>query len=63
VTDCIRAGCPPDGVVLDPFMGSGTTGLVAMSQGRKFIGFELNPKYITIAENRLRSKFGMFYNS
>lgn len=39
--------------VLDPFMGSGTTGVVALRLGRKFIGIELNPDYIKIAENRL----------
>jgi DNA modification methylase len=39
----------PAGVVLDPFMGSGTTGKVALYQGRRFIGFELNPDYIDLA--------------
>jgi DNA modification methylase len=40
-------------VILDPFFGSGTTGVVAQKYGRKFIGIELNPKYVEIAENRL----------
>lgn len=62
ITPCILAGCPKDGIVLDPFMGAGTTALVAMSHGRKFIGLELNPKYIKIANKRLKQKFGMFYN-
>lgn len=62
ITPCILAGCPKDGIVLDPFMGAGTTALVALSQGRKFIGFELNPDYIEIANKRLKQKFGMFYN-
>lgn len=62
ITPCILAGCPKDGIVLDPFMGAGTTGLVALSHGRKFIGFELNPDYIAIANKRLKLKFGMFYN-
>ena len=62
ITPCILAGCPKDGIVLDPFIGAGTTGLVAMSNDRKFIGFELNPKYIKIANKRLKQKFGMFYN-
>lgn len=42
-----------DGVVLDPFFGSGTTILVALRHGRNFIGIELKPKYIKIAEKRL----------
>jgi DNA modification methylase len=49
----ILAGCPENGVVLDPFFGSGTTGLVAQKNGRKFIGIELNPKYIELAKDRL----------
>jgi len=56
----IKAGCPQGGVVLDPFMGSGTTALVARNLSRKFIGIELNPKYIEIAEKRLLDRFGMF---
>ena len=50
----IRAGCPIGGVVLDPFFGSGTTGVVAMKLNRKYIGIELNTEYIRIAKNRLR---------
>mgnify|MGYP000944361825 CR=1 FL=1 len=49
----ISAGCPNGGIVLDPFFGSGTTGLVAIKQGKKYIGIELNPEYIKIAENRI----------
>lgn len=48
-----NAGYKP-GIVLDPFMGSGTTGLVAKKLGRNYIGFELNPKYIKIAKKRLK---------
>lgn len=48
----ILAGCPPDGVVLDPFAGSGTTLLVAKDLGRQAIGFELNPDYCAIAAKR-----------
>lgn len=62
ITPCILAGCPKNGIVLDPFMGAGTTALVAMSHGRKFIGMELNPEYIKIANKRLKDKFGMFYH-
>jgi DNA modification methylase len=53
ITDCIKAGCPVGGVVLDPFFGSGTTGLVAQQLGRNYIGIELNPEYVKIAQKRL----------
>lgn len=53
VEPCVLAGCPPGGVVLDPFIGSGTTGLVALKLGRSFIGIELNPAYAKIAEGRV----------
>lgn len=53
VENCIKAGCPKGGVVLDPFFGSGTTGIVATAHNREYIGIELNPKYIEIAEGRL----------
>jgi len=49
----IKAGCPQDGVVLDPFMGSGTVALVARQLGRKWVGIELSGDYIKIAERRL----------
>lgn len=60
VRPCILAGCPVGGVVLDPFMGSGTTALVAKGIGRDYIGIELNPEYKAIAERRLFDKFGLF---
>lgn len=50
----IKAGCPTGGIVLDPFFGAGTTGLVALKQNKNFIGIELNPEYIKIAEKRLK---------
>jgi DNA modification methylase len=53
VEPCIKAGCPEGGTVLDPFAGSGTTGLVAYNLGREFIGIELNPDYHKMAENRI----------
>ncbi len=53
IEPCILAGCPVGGVVLDPFAGSGTTGLVALRNRRHFIGIELNPEYIAMANNRL----------
>lgn len=44
----------PHQLVLDPFMGSGTTGVAALNKGRKFIGFEIEPKYFDISEQRLK---------
>ena len=49
----IKAGCPMGGIVLDPFFGAGTTGLVAKKLGRNYLGIELNGDYIKIAEQRL----------
>ena len=49
----IKAGCPEGGVVLDPFMGSGTTAVVARRLGCCYIGFELNEEYVAICEKRL----------
>ena len=51
---CIVAVCPPGGVVLDPFSGSGTVAVVTRSLQRRFIGVELNPAYIALAARRLR---------
>lgn len=51
---CISAGCPERGIVLDPFFGAGTTGLAALQLNRQYIGIELNPQYITLAQNRLQ---------
>jgi DNA modification methylase len=49
----VLAGCPEGGIILDPFMGAGTTGMVAKKNYRSFIGIELNQKYIDIATNRI----------
>lgn len=53
ITPCILAGCPESGIVLDPFFGSGTTGAAAKRFGRKYIGIELNPEYVKLAERRI----------
>jgi site-specific DNA-methyltransferase (adenine-specific) len=45
--------CPPGGIVLDPFMGSGSTGVAAVSEGRRFIGVEMSAHYAEVAEGRL----------
>ena len=53
VETCLLAGCPEGGIVLDPFMGSGTTGMVAAQMGRHFVGIELNPEYTELAYKRI----------
>lgn len=53
IEPCILAGCPAGGTVLDPFIGSGTTGMVAKAYGRNYIGIDLNGDYIKIAEKRI----------
>ncbi len=50
---CVLAGSPQNGVVLDPFLGSGTTAVVAQRLGRKYIGIDSNPAYCAIANDRL----------
>jgi DNA modification methylase len=54
IVPMVKAGCPENGLVLDCFMGAGTTALVAKKLKRNYLGIELNPAYIKIAENRLR---------
>jgi DNA modification methylase len=60
IEPCILAGCPKGGVVLDPFGGAGTTGLVADRLQRDAILIELNPEYAEIARKRLQGDGGMF---
>ena len=50
---CILAGCPCGGIVLDPFFGSGTTGLSAVKNDRRYIGIELNAEYCELAKERI----------
>jgi len=50
---CLLAGCPENGIVLDPFSGSGTTGKVAIELGCKYVGIELNPVYAVSSERKL----------
>jgi len=57
---CILAGTRPGDTVLDPFAGAGTTGMAALKNDRKFIGIELNPEYIKIADKRLADKYSLF---
>jgi site-specific DNA-methyltransferase (cytosine-N4-specific) len=50
---CIAAGCKPGGMVLDPFAGSGTTGLAAIQLGRRFTGIDLSPDFARLTAERL----------
>lgn len=52
-TPCVLAGSALGDVVLDPFTGSGTTGVVALRHGRRFVGLELNPEYVAMARRRI----------
>jgi site-specific DNA-methyltransferase (adenine-specific) len=54
VETCILASCPPEGLVLDPFLGSGTAAVVARRLDRSFLGIDINPDYCRMAERRLR---------
>jgi len=54
IRPCVLAGSRPGDTVLDPFSGSGTTGMVATQEGRKYIGFDLNPEYLDLS---LRTRF------
>ena len=54
----IRNSTMTNGIVLDPFLGSGTTAAVAKQMGRHYIGIELNPDYCTLAEQRIGSAAG-----
>lgn len=63
-TDLMRYLCrlitPPNGVILDPFMGSGSTGKAALLEGFSFIGCELSPEYFEIAKARIEAKQDLF---
>jgi len=52
IRPCVLAGCPPGGVVLDPFAGSGTTGAVALELRRRAVLMELNPEYVKLIRER-----------
>lgn len=54
IEPCILAGSKADGIVLDPFSGTGTTGATALNLGRKYIGIDLSEKYITMSNKRLQ---------
>ncbi len=46
----------PKGIICDPFMGSGTTGVACIRTGHKFIGIEISPEYFEIAKNRIQNE-------
>jgi DNA modification methylase len=60
VEPCILAGSKPGDVILDPFTGSGTTGVVALRYHRDFVGIELNPDYGRLAERRIGDEIPLF---
>jgi len=54
IEPCILAGSAPNTLVLDPFSGAGTTGVVAVQHGRRYIGIELNPEYLEMSRKRIQ---------
>jgi len=59
VDRCLACGCPEGGTVLDPFVGSGTTMVSALANGRNAVGIELKPKYAEFTASRIQKEFGM----
>lgn len=57
---CIRLGCPPGGLILDPFAGSGTTAVAALREGLRCIAIENNPEYVAIARYRVEGDAPLF---
>jgi DNA modification methylase len=62
VRRCIRAGCPKDGIVLDPFVGSGTTIKVAIEERKNCIGIEIVPEYVKMTIKRCNLKNNLFFD-
>ena len=60
ILPCVLAGSAPGDTVLDPFSGSGTTGLVALQNQRNYVGCELNPDYAALSEKRISDAIRMF---
>lgn len=56
IEPCVLAGCPEHGIIYDPFMGAGTTAKVALRANRQFIGSEINPEYVKIANKRIEAE-------
>lgn len=55
VRPCVLAGSRPGGIVLDPFIGSGTSAVVAIEEGRRYIGIDISPNYATLATERIKA--------
>ena len=60
---CVQAGCKPGGTVLDPFSGSGTTGLAAAKHGRRYIGIDLNREYLDLSLRTRLQQPGLDYQA
>lgn len=60
VQPCIQAGSPKGGLILDPFLGSGTTAIVACKENCFYLGIELSPENVTMAQKRIYKEIGMF---
>jgi DNA modification methylase len=60
IEPCILAGSRPGDIVLDPFMGSGTTAAVALQHGRQYLGCELNPEYGPLQQQRIDAERNLF---
>ena len=60
IEPCVLAGCPENGTVLDPFAGSGTTGIVAANNERNAVLLELNEEYINLAKERINTQIGLW---
>ena len=60
IEPCVLAGSRAGDTVLDPFSGSGTTGMVALRNGRNYVGCELNPEYAALSKQRIGDDCGMF---
>lgn len=66
IEPCVLAGSPEGGIILDPFNGTGTTGVVAVKYGRKYIGIDLSEKYIAMSTRRLEKEteqYNLFDNA
>ena len=59
VVPCVLAGSTPNSIVMDPFCGAGTVGVVALGLGRHFVGIEINQKYVDMGRRRIMDKFGL----
>ena len=58
--DFIQCFCPPEGIVLDIFMGSGTTALASISLKRKFLGFDTSKEYVDLARKRIKEESDIY---